>query len=107
MEISSSAGSVLGQLKLVLSTLAGLALCWMALSSARVQAQALSGINGSVIDSSGAVVTGATVTITNDATGVSSKTVTTTAGTYSVTDLIPGTYTVRIEATGFQGSVIK
>ncbi len=71
----------------------------------RVQAQALSGMNGTVTDSSGAVVPGATVTVTNDATGVVTKTATTTAGTYSVTDLIPGTYTVRVEVTGFQAGV--
>src|SRR5579884_1860949 len=73
----------------------------------RVNAQALSGMNGTVTDASGAVVPGANVMITNDATGVVTKTVTTTAGTYSVTDLNPGSYTVRVEATGFQAAVIK
>lgn len=65
-------------------------------------AQALSGITGAVTDSSGAAVAGAQITITNDATGVASRTVSSSAGTYTVTDLIPGTYTVKVEKTGFR-----
>ena len=64
-------------------------------------AQALSGIQGSVTDSTGAVVPEATVTVTNNATNVASHAVTSSAGTYTVTDLIPGTYTVKIEKGGF------
>ncbi len=71
----------------------------------RLHAQALSGINGTVTDSSGATVADASVTITNVDTNVSRKTVTTSAGTYYVTDLIPGTYTVKVEKSGFKASV--
>src|SRR5262249_33655779 len=70
-------------------------------SAASVIAQGLSGVSGTVTDTSGAVVPAATVTVTNLATNVSSSTVTSSAGTYSVTDLIPGTYTVKIEKAGF------
>lgn len=69
--------------------------------------QGLSGIGGTVTDPSGAVVPNAKVTATNDATGVASHAVTTSAGTYTITDLIPGVYTVRIEAPGFAASVQK
>jgi len=70
-------------------------------------AQALSGIQGSVTDSTGAVVPEATVTVTNDATNVASHAVTTSAGTYTITDLIPGTYTVKVEKSGFATWVSK
>ena len=70
-----------------------------------LHAQALSGINGTVTDSSGAVVAGAKITATNVDTNVSKKAVATTAGTYYITDLIPGTYTVRVEQSGFRAFV--
>jgi hypothetical protein len=70
-------------------------------------AQGLSGINGTVTDPSGAVVPGANVTATNKATSVSSHTVTGSAGTYSFTDLIPGTYTVKVEKDGFATGVVR
>jgi hypothetical protein len=70
-----------------------------------IWSQALSGMNGTVVDASGAVVPNATVTITNDATGVVRNAVTSSAGTFDMTDLIPGTYTVKVDAAGFQQSV--
>src|SRR5690242_21667845 len=70
-------------------------------------AQTLSSINGTVTDSSGAVVGTAKVTVTNDATHVSKTAETSSAGTYTVTDLIPGTYTVIVDLAGFQSSEHK
>jgi hypothetical protein len=67
--------------------------------------QALSGINGTVTDSTGGVVANAKVTATNNATQVSKTAVTSSAGTYTITDLIPGSYTVKVDLTGFQSSV--
>jgi hypothetical protein len=83
------------------------ACCLMLTSPARLHAQALSGMTGTVTDNTGAVVPGANVTMTNDETGVASHAVTTSAGTFSVTDLNPGTYTVKIDKSGFQTSVQK
>ncbi len=68
-------------------------------------AQTLSSINGTVTDPTGAVMEGAKVTITNTATGVAKTAQTSSAGTYTVTDLIPGTYTVTVDQPGFQSSV--
>src|SRR5215467_10737590 len=62
-------------------------------------------IQGSVTDPNGAVVTGATVTITNKATGQTSKLTTTGAGTFASGALAPGQYEVRVEAKGFQTQV--
>jgi hypothetical protein len=77
-------------------------LCLALVMPSRVSAQALSGINGTVTDSTGAAVAGATVTVTNVATGVSKTITTTSAGAYYITDLIPGTYNVKVEKSGFK-----
>lgn len=71
-------------------------------SPAHVEAQALSGINGTITDTSGAVVAGAKVTVTKVDTNVSKSTVTSSSGTFNFTDLNLGTYTVKIEAPNFQ-----
>jgi hypothetical protein len=81
-------------------------LCVLVLAmSATLYGQALSGITGVVTDASGAVVPNAKVTVTNTATLVASHTVTSSSGDYTITDLIPGTYTVSVELAGFQTSV--
>jgi hypothetical protein len=87
---------------------AGAAVCLAFLFCARdVGAQTLSGINGTVVDANGGVVPGAKVKVTNVDTNVSSSGVTTSAGTYYITDLIPGTYTVTVEKTGFEVFVVQ
>ncbi len=70
-------------------------------------AQAIGGMLGEVTDQTGALVPSAKVTATNDATGVASRAVTSSAGTYSITDLLPGSYTVKVEMTGFQTFISK
>jgi hypothetical protein len=47
-------------------------------------------LEGTVTDKSGAVVAGAAVTVTNQATGVSRKTVSGGSGFYRITGLPPG-----------------
>ncbi len=74
---------------------------------AGLHAQAVSRINGDVTDQAGAEVPDAKVTVTNADTNVSKTTVTTSAGTYLVIDLIPGTYVVKVEKTGFKAFVSK
>jgi len=82
-----------------------LSLC-LALSSAKLlYAQANAGITGTVTDSTGAIVSGATVTITDQGTGQENHATTSSAGTYSVTGLTPGVYSVTVEATGFKKEV--
>ena len=62
---------------------------------------------GTVTDSSGAAVAGATVTLTNESTNVSLSTTTSASGGY-VFDLIqPGTYTVSVEREGFKRFVSR
>ena len=73
----------------------------------RAMAQTLASIDGTVTDSSGAIVANAKVSITNDATNVTKTAITSSAGTYTITDLIQGIYTVKVESAGFQTSVHK
>src|SRR5271154_453625 len=62
-------------------------------------------ILGTVTDSSGAAVAGATVTIKHVDTGVIRTTTSNTAGEFNMPELPIGTYTVTIEQNGFQTSV--
>ena len=57
-------------------------------------------LRGQVLDSQGAAVANAQVTITNQATGVSEAVVTTSAGTYQEPSILPGKYTVTSELSG-------
>src|ERR671910_454913 len=67
-----------------------------------VEAQSFQGgLRGSVKDSQG-IIPGATVTLTNEATGVSRDTVTNDSGEYSFPALDAGNYTVKASVTGFK-----
>ncbi len=61
-----------------------------------------SSMSGTVTDASGAVVPGAAVTATNQATGVSYRQTTTEAGLYAFPSLPVGTYTITVEMRGFK-----
>ena len=71
-----------------------------------VQGQAVAGMTGTVTDSTGAVVPGVTVIVTNEGTGVSDRSTTSSSGTYSVTGLLPGTYDITVNASGFEKFVL-
>ena len=62
-------------------------------------------ISGTIRDSSGAVVPGAAVTATNEATGVQQKQNTTDAGVYAFPSLNVGAYTVKVEGSGFKTAI--
>jgi hypothetical protein len=72
----------------------------VAASSLRAQTS-LGRILGTVTDASGAVVTGAAVTVTNSATGVSREVTTSNAGEFVAPDLEAGPYSVKVQAKGF------
>ena len=65
-------------------------------------AQTLGTITGEVKDSTGGVVPGATVTVTNKATNATRTTQSNAVGLYDFPALPPGTYTVKSELEGFQ-----
>jgi outer membrane receptor protein involved in Fe transport len=64
-------------------------------------------ISGTVGDSGGAVLPGATVVVTNVDTKVAKTLTTNAAGVYSATNLIPGVYTVEASLSGFKTSVAE
>jgi len=61
-----------------------------------------SSISGTITDPAGAVVPNAKVTARNDATGQTRSVTSNSVGAYTLTNVPSGTYTVSVEATGFQ-----
>lgn len=83
-----------------------LAMSLFLLSPARVVAQGLqTGILGVTRDSSDAVLPGVTVTITNRNTGVARTVVTDASGAFNAPGLLPGSYDVTAELSGFKTAV--
>src|ERR1051326_9139932 len=62
-------------------------------------------ITGVVHDPSGAVVPNAKITVTNALTNVALTAATNSAGEYTVPNLAPGTYSVRVDKDGFRPTV--
>jgi Carboxypeptidase regulatory-like domain/TonB dependent receptor/TonB-dependent Receptor Plug Domain len=58
-------------------------------------------LTGTVKDEQGAVIPGASLAVTHSGTNVATRVVTTAEGVYLAPNLIPGTYTVLAEASGF------
>ncbi len=72
-------------------------------ASALMYSQTISGvITGSVVDASGSAIPGAKVTLKNDSTGILRISATDTAGNFVFTAVLPGSYTVTAEASGFK-----
>ena len=79
-------------------------LCGLALglaSSVRAQNSNSGDIRGTVTDSSGALVPGVNVTVTNNDTGVVTKYVTNNDGLYDTNSILPGNYTLEFSKQGF------
>jgi Carboxypeptidase regulatory-like domain len=83
------------------SVVAGLAVLLVGFSRPAV-AQFASSIEGTVTDSSGAIVPGATVTVLNEDAGTEQSVTTTSAGYYRVPALPAALYTVRATLSGFK-----
>jgi hypothetical protein len=71
------------------------------------RAQTEGGISGTVTDSSGAAIPGATVTVTNTATRGTRTTTTNGQGLYSFPALPPGSYELKVELQGFKTAEIR
>ena len=71
--------------------------------AAPVGAQTLYGtVAGIVTDAQGAIIPGATVTITNENTGLAMSTVTDETGAYTIRNVAGGTYTLKASLQGFK-----
>src|ERR1022692_4161121 len=74
----------------------------------RLNAQAADGnLVGTVIDQMGASIPGATVEITNTATGVKSTATTSMAGEYRFNSILVGAYDIKIAHTGFTSTILR
>ena len=62
-------------------------------------------INGTITDQTGAAVPGATVTITNPATGFTRSVTSDSGGNYSFPGIPPATYRLEVQASGFSKAV--
>src|SRR5262245_15170346 len=63
---------------------------------------AVSEVNGTAIDSSGAVLPGVAVTLTEDTTGLTRTVLSNDRGRFVAIALTPGVYTIKAELSGFQ-----
>ncbi|ADV81860.1 Cna B domain protein [Terriglobus saanensis SP1PR4] len=105
LSFGHASGSSVGVTKRCLHSnwAATLILLWLLVVPATgLRAQSdLSGISGTITDASGAVVRGAEVTVTDEATGTSHKSTTNDSGYYTIPSLSPGKYTIVVEAPSF------
>jgi hypothetical protein len=79
----------------------GMLLCLASPSAGQTFGQ----ITGLVTDTSGAVVVGASVTVTNPQTGFTQAGATNSSGIYTFPSLLPGGYDVKVEKSGFQTEI--
>ncbi|HEY6968820.1 MAG TPA: TonB-dependent receptor [Candidatus Angelobacter sp.] len=84
-----------------------LLMCLSLASLAFGQSAASATIVGAVTDTQGAVIPNATVTATNTATGVGHSAKTTSSGNYTIPNLPPGSYDIKVEAASFATSESK
>lgn len=100
----SDSWGVVSLKRVTLILMAALALLWSTLAAAQHTTGTL---RGQVLDPTGAAVAGGAVSVTNEATGVTQTTVTSSAGTYDTPSVLPGTYTLTVEAKSFKKYVKK
>ena len=79
-----------------------LLLCLVSPSSLLIAQTATGQANGTVTDQSGAFVPGATVSLTNQATGIENRATTSESGYYIFINVQPGVYKIRAEKGGFK-----
>ena len=102
MRRSSETARVLARRSTEMLVLASILL----LTAVAAMSQATTGsLKGTVTDTNGALVAGATVTIKNQATGSVATSSASGDGAFEATNLLPGAYTVTVEASGFKRSV--
>ena len=75
------------------------------LSSPSLFAQGAGAIQGTVRDTTGAVIPGATISVTSTETNLQRQVTSNSAGLFAVSDLTPGKYRVQVSMQGFQTSI--
>ncbi|HEY6244467.1 MAG TPA: carboxypeptidase regulatory-like domain-containing protein [Pyrinomonadaceae bacterium] len=85
----------------------GVALLIVATSLLAIAQTTTGTLRGTVTDTNGAVVAGAAVSATNQATKTAVVFTTTSEGIYVIPNLVPGQYTIAVESAGFKKAEIK
>src|SRR3954464_924158 len=85
------------QLAIALIRILSLCALWLIAANLAWAQLGTATMSGNVTDPSGGVVVGATVSVTNNATGFVRQTVTNAQGQYNIPGLVPGSYSVRVE----------
>jgi hypothetical protein len=105
IEIKQTYGGGMNKNVLALVRFTGVALLLLASVSARAQFNA--SLSGTVQDNTQALIPGATVTLTNDATQATRTITSGGTGTYQFNELPPGSYTVKVTAKGFKQNTVS
>ena len=82
------------------SRISGIAVLFLLLSASWAQVST-SRIEGTVVDKTNAVVPSASIKVTNEATGVSYETKTSSSGSWTIPSVTPGQYTITVTHEGF------
>ncbi|MGB9180855.1 MAG: TonB-dependent receptor [Pyrinomonadaceae bacterium] len=82
-------------------------LAFLLLFAATANAQFRAGVQGTVTDSQGGIVSGATVTLTSNETSKTDQTTTSEDGFYRFSQLAPGQYTLSVEQAGFNKKTLE
>jgi septal ring-binding cell division protein DamX len=77
------------------------------LAAGTADAQFNASLSGTVLDSTQAAIPGAKVTLTNTGTQATQVVTSGSAGSFAFNALPPGSYTLQVEANGFQGNTIN
>jgi len=91
-------------MKSICNTLAALLLVLFCAAGAALGQTTSAQISGTVVDPTGAVVVGATVTLQNEETSETRRTTTNEVGNFVFPALVPGRYQISIEAAGFRST---
>jgi hypothetical protein len=84
----------------------GAVLFSLAADSTHAQAPATGAITGTIYDASGAVIPDARVTVANEETSLARSVTTTSEGQFRVSLLPPASYSITVEATGFERDIL-
>jgi hypothetical protein len=93
-------------MRTILATAAVVLFCLVHIETTSAQSTSAT-VGGFVQDPSQAFIPGVTVTATNTQTGVVTKTLSNESGAYNIPALLPGTYRLTAELTGFKTQVIN
>jgi Carboxypeptidase regulatory-like domain/TonB-dependent Receptor Plug Domain len=106
MQAKSISTPVRGPVRTTLLCLCALMITGMSGVKISAQQSSVSNIVGRVNDSSGAVISGATIHVINQATAAERTSVSNNDGDFSIPNLPPATYDLRIEKAGFKTTTL-